>query len=382
MKSPRSRNKQLKKMLNSLSVRFRRLGWLFGATVLIPTALAVVYFGFFASDVYVSEAKFVVRSPEKPAATGLGMILKNNGFSGSGDEVYAAQAFVTSRDALQAINAGDAFRKANSRPDISIFNRFNPLGISGSFEDLYDYYLGKLTVEFNSTSSITTLRFRAFAPRDAQAFNERLLSMGEATVNRLNQRGRQDLVRFAQVELDNAKRQARDAALALAAFRNQSGVIDPQEQATVQVQLISKLQDELIASRAQLNQLRAFTPQNPQIPVLQSRISSLDREIADQLGQVVGSQRSLAGSAARYQRLLLESQYADKLLASSFASLEDARNQAARKQAYVERIAQPNLPDAPLEPRRLRGVLATLALGLVAWGILSLLLAGVREHGR
>ena len=369
-------------MLKALLDQIRRLGWLFASTVLFPTSMAMLYFGLIASDVYVSEAKFVVRSPEKPATSGLGMILKSTGFAEAGDEIYAAQAFVTSRDALMAINADDVFRKANTRSDISIFNRFNPLGLFGSFEDLYAYYGGKVSVEFDTTSSITTLRFRAFAPGDARAFNERLLGMAEATVNRLNQRGRQDLVRFAQNELDNAKRQARDAALALAGFRNQSGVIDPQEQATVQVQLISKLQDQLIASRAQLTQLRAFTPQNPQIPVLQSRIASLEREIADQLRQVVGSQRSLAGNAARYQRLLLESQYSDKLLASAFASLEDARNQAARKQAYVERIVQPNLPDAPLEPRRLRGVLATFALGLVAWGILSLLLAGVREHGR
>ena len=61
-------------------------------------------------------------------------------------------------------------------------------------------------------------------------------------------------------------------------------------------------------------------------------------------------------------------------------SLEEAKNDARRKQAYVERIVQPNLPDQPLEPRRLRGVIATLALGLVLWGIFSMLLAGAREH--
>jgi capsular polysaccharide transport system permease protein len=38
------------------------------------------------------------------------------------------------------------------------------------------------------------------------------------------------------------------------------------------------------------------------------------------------------------------------------------------------------LPDVAQEPHRLRGILATFVLGLVAWGILSMLLAGVREH--
>ena len=61
-------------------------------------------------------------------------------------------------------------------------------------------------------------------------------------------------------------------------------------------------------------------------------------------------------------------------------SLQDARNEARRKQAYVERIVQPNLPDEAAEPRRLRGILATLIVGLIAYAIASMLLAGIREH--
>ena len=51
-----------------------------------------------------------------------------------------------------------------------------------------------------------------------------------------------------------------------------------------------------------------------------------------------------------------------------------------RKQVYIERIVQPSLPDIAIEPKRLRSILATFVFGLVAWGILSMLLAGVREH--
>jgi capsular polysaccharide transport system permease protein len=82
----------------------------------------------------------------------------------------------------------------------------------------------------------------------------------------------------------------------------------------------------------------------------------------------------------QYERLELERQYADKRLAAAMASLQDAEDEARRKQAYIERIAQPSLPDEAAEPRRLRGIFAVFILGLVAWGILKLLLAGVREH--
>ena len=57
-----------------------------------------------------------------------------------------------------------------------------------------------------------------------------------------------------------------------------------------------------------------------------------------------------------------------------------AENEARKKQIYIERIAVPDLTDYPLEPRRLRGIAATLALSLLAWGVATTLLAGIREH--
>jgi len=261
-----------------------------------------------------------------------------------------------------------------------MFDRFNPLGWDGSFEDLFEYYLKKIDIQYATTSSITTLTVRAFTPGDAQSMNRQLLQLSESLVNRLNERGRTDLVRYAAQEVQESEQAARQAAVELARFRNANGIIDPERQATVQLQMISKLQDELIGARMQLLQLRAMAPQNPQIPILQVRISGLAREIDRQLGLVAGDRKSLSATAAQYQRLQLEREFADRRLAAAMNSLEEARNEARRKQAYVERIVQPSLPDEAQEPRRLRGIFATFVLGLVAWGILRMLLAGVREH--
>ena len=87
---------------------FSRVDRLFVLTVVAPTALAILYFGLFASDVYVSESQFVVRSPDKPAASGLGVLLKSAGFSNAGDEIFAAHEYVRSRDALKDLNRNDA----------------------------------------------------------------------------------------------------------------------------------------------------------------------------------------------------------------------------------------------------------------------------------
>ncbi len=357
-----------------------KLDWLFATVVVAPTLIAVLYYGLFASDVYISESRFVVRSPEKPAASGIGIMLKSAGFTNAGDEIFAAKDYITSRDALAILNKDGAFQKAYGNDAVSIFDRFDPLGLTGTGEDLYRYFTGKVAVQHDVTSSITTLSVRAYSAQDAYRFNRQLLEQSEALVNRLNDRGRKDLIGYAEAEVDEARDEASRAAVALASYRNRKGVIDPERQATVQLQMISKLQDELIGARNQLFQLRATVPGNPQIRSLEMRAKSLEREIDGLVGSVAGDTRSLSATAVEYQRLSLERDLADKRLAAAMTSLLEARNEARRKQAYVERIVQPNVPDASLEPRRIRSILATFVLGLVAWGVLGMLLAGVREH--
>lgn len=358
----------------------KKVSPLFLFTVIIPTLLAIIYFGLIASDVYISESRFTVRSPEKSTPTGLGALFKSSGFANAGDEVYAAQDYVQSRDALAALNQRNAFLQAYSAPSISVLDRFPGVLGGTTFEDLYEYYQKKVDVKYETSSSIVTLTMRAYTPQDARRFNEQLLEMAEATVNKLNERGRKDMIRFAQREVDEAKAAAQKSALALSAYRNAVGIVDPEKQATVQIQMISKLQDELIATRTQLTATRTVSPQNPQIEVLTARAQSLSDEINKQLGLVAGSSKSLSSRAAQYQRVLLENQFTEKQLAGAMAALNDARNEANRKQAYVQRIVQPNMPDEPLEPRRWRGILSTLILGLAAWGIISMLVAGMLEH--
>ena len=99
-----------------------------------------------------------------------------------------------------------------------------------------------------------------------------------------------------------------------------------------------------------------------------------------QMDKVAGLSASLTTESPEYERLTLEKEFAAKQLQGAVASLEEARIEAARKQLYLERIVEPITPDMAMEPRRSRNIIATLLLGLVAWGVLSMLLTSVREH--
>lgn len=355
---------------------------LFVVTVLIPTVASVLYFGWFASDVYISESRFVVRAPQRTQQTGvLGALLQGNGFQRAQDDSFTVHDFMTSRDALSELDNKLGVRAAFSDKRLDLFSRFPLPWMDDSAESLFKYYLKRVSVVHDSATSITTLTVRAFTPNEAHDINAMLLSMGEELINKINERGRRDLVKYSMAEVAEAEAKARAAALALANYRNRRAVFDPDRQSALQLQQVTKLQDELIATKLQLAQIKSLSPANPQIPTLERRVRGLEGEMATEMGKVAGGgNNSFTDKAAEFERLQLERSFAERQVASAMTSLEAARSEARRQTLYLERIVQPNTPDEALEPRRLRSMLATFVVGLVAWGVLSMLVAGIREH--
>lgn len=357
------------------------LGWPFFVTVFAPVTAAILYFGILASDVYVSETSFVVKSFDREAPVGIGSLLGSvAGLATSSDDVYAVQDYATSRDALAAINVGNLVRNMYSRPEISLVDRFAPFGLWDTHEDLYQYFRKHLEVETDSRSTMTKIRVRAYRPDDARHISTKLVELSEGLVNQLNTRAQADLINQALDNQRNAEIRANEAALALSAYRIRNRIVDPEKQSALQLQLVSKLQDDLIASQSQLDQIRSIAPNSSQIASLEARVASLKRQIAGEAAAVTGGSTSFAGVTPAYQRLLLESQLADKLLASAISATEDARKEASRKRIYLEVVVKPGLPDYATEPHRLRNIVAVLIIGLMLWGVTSMLVAGVREH--
>ena len=360
--------------------RVKGVNRLFALTVLVPTIVATVYYGLVASDVYVSESRFVVRSPQRQSQTTLlSSLLQGTGVSRAQDDTYSVVNYIQSRDALRELNQGNYILNAYSQHGdiVSRFSRY----FDGSFEALWRYY-GKriVSADLDPTSAITTLQVRSFTAKDSQKINEDLISMSERLVNRMNQRAAADTVKFAQQQVDSATTKAKDAAATVAAYRNSYSVFDPERQSALQLQQITGLQNQLLTSQNQLIQLQSIAPQNPQIPVLKMNIQTLEKQIANTTVGVAGSKDSLSAKAANYARLQLDAQFADRQLDAAMTALQNAQVEASRKQLYLERLVEPNEPDEAIEPKRIRGIVTVFVLGIVAWASLSLLIASVREH--
>lgn len=360
--------------------RIKGVNRLFALTVVVPTTIALVYFGLIASDIYVSESRFVVRSAQRQSQTSVvGALLEGSGFSRAQDDTYPVIDYIQSRDALKELNQHGYIADAYGNHG-DVLSHF-PRSLDDSFEALWKYY-GKhiVSVDLDSTSAITTLQVRSYTAQDAESINEKLLNMGERLVNRMNDRAANDTIQFAQRQVDVAATKAKDAGAALASYRDSYTVFDPEKQSALQLQQATALQSQMFAAQAQLVQLESIASQNPQIPVLKANIATLQKQIEGATSGVTGNKNSLSSKAAAYARLQLDSQFADRQLASTMAALENARAEAQRKQLYLERLVQPNTPDVAIEPKRLRGILTVFVLGLVAWASLSLFLASVREH--
>lgn len=366
-----------KPKINRIAKYFDPLFWLF---VVLPTIVLAIYYGFIASDVYTSESKFVIRSPNQRSASGIGMVLQNIGFNASSDDSYLVRDYLSSRDAVQNLKAKLDIQTKYSAKSVDVVSRFGTIK-EPTFENFYEYFNKKIKVVYDPASSISSLQIEAYTAKDAQNINEELLKMSEDVINRINNNAKNDILAASEKEVQEAQEVSAKAAEALAKYRVKNDVFNPEGQSAIVLQEISKLQDALIQTETQLTQAREITPENPQIKAMETRIKSLKKSIADKSKLVTGpSDISFSNRSVEYQRLQLEKELADKQLASAMATYEQSKNDFNKKQLYLERLAMPSLPDEATKPKRFKNTLSGFVFGLLLWGVVRLFVAGVREH--
>ncbi len=353
---------------------------LFLLIVAFPGLLGVVYYGVICTDQYVSETQFVVRSPNHNAAGLLSGFLQSTGFVRAQDDSYIVSEFMLSRGAMDELVRDDGLKDILSRPEADFLTRFPAPWSRGNGEELFRYYKRAIDINTNSSSGVTTLQVKAVRADDAEKLANALLQHAEGLVNRLNDRARQDAIRYAQIELQDSQDQMSKTQKSLTDFRNREAVVDPNKQSAVALDMIARLSDEVADDQARLKALDEQAPRSPQREALGARVTAVERQISDERARIVGGDNSMAPRIAQYEQLLLEREMAAKMLASAATSLENAKIDAQRQQLYLERISEPNLPDHPLYPKRLGSILMLLAVCFSIFWIVRFLSRQVLEH--
>jgi len=366
--------------IGAATIRFlRSMNIWFWAIVGVPTLLAAVYFFAIAADLYVTEVKFVVRGPNKSPLSSVGALLGAAG--GGSEDTFAVNEFLMSRDAVRKLDQANNLRALLTRPEGDPVTRFPGLMFwRKDFEALYSAYGRFVSVEVDGNSGISTLQIKAYRPEDAQALGRALLAYSEQLVNELNERARQDAVGVFQREVEAAERDIAKIQAQLTAYRIKEKMLDPKTAATGPLALLAQMEGQLANSRAQLAEVIKNAPNSPQIPLIKTRIGSLEKLITDERSKITGDEKSVATSLTEYERLDVQRQLGEKMLASAVTSLESARLEAQRQQLYLETITQPNLSDYPLYPKRIASLSIVVASCLLAYGMAWVLVAGIREH--
>ena len=358
----------------------RRYGWaLFLGVFVLPTVAAAVYYGLIASDRYVSESRFVVRSVNKPAAEGISAYLRDFGIARANDDAYAIQEYLYSRDAMKGVMRRVNLRAVYTRPEADPLTRYHP-GSRDTEEKFYRYFKRQMTVEKDDETGITTVEVSAYRAADAKAIADALVALSEEKINILNLRARRDTLGQAEQTLAQAETGLTDATVALTHYRNVSENVDPMKSAGAAVDRGAALNRSLAMLRVNLQTMLAKAPDNPAIPAVRQRIAALESQIARQQGDLTGAKDGLSEKLGNYEDLKVKQELAAKVYESAQAQMETARQEAMRQQIYIETVVRPNLPDEAVEPRRWRYFLTVALLSCWSFLMLYLLVSGSREH--
>lgn len=350
-------------------------------TFVLPSVIAVLYYGLIAADRYTSEAQFVVRSPSRTTIDQITSVIPTNtGTERSSDEASAVHQFVRSRDAVELLVREADLRAVLSRPESDPIWRFPGWFTRDLREKLFSRYLDFVSIKQDSGTGISTLTVQSFRPEDSVKVAQVLLQGSEALVNRLNERARRDTIRAAEAEVETAKERAFQRREELTAFRTRAGTVDPAKSSQNLLETIGKLSFEVAQVNAQLAEAQRNSPQGPQITGLRNRIQAIEQQIAEEKRQIGGSAQALAPIIAEYERLVLEREFADRALASALSSLENARIESQRQQLYLERVVEPHAADYPSQPKRVMWIIIVVALSFSAHAICRSLVNNIRAY--
>ena len=361
--------------------RLRRQRW-FALFVIAPSLLAAIYFGLIASDIYVSESRFVVKSPDRKQThmPSLANLIQTTGLSAGQEQTSEIIDYLRSRDALRDLATRVDVKGAFAAPTVDRLSRFPEIFQKDNFENLHAYYASMVDVRLDHETGMAVLTANAFAPTQAQALNENLLRLGEDLINRLNERANTKTIKEAEERVIAAQARVRKARVELSQYRNNSELLDPQQQGMGVLEISNSLVAQESALRAKLAAVERATPGHPSLPAIRQRIAALSEQVAAQTGRAVGTPSGIASKMSGYETLLVEQEFATQVLTAANATLEQARAEALKQQYYLERVVQPNRPDDALLPARIKQILivvfASLCLYLVGW----MLVAGILEH--
>lgn len=349
--------------------------------LLVPTFLSLIYFGLWASPMYIAEARFAVRGAENGVidAGGLPSMLLPAG-SAIGTDVNIVTEYIQSPDIMEAVDKELHIFDHFASHDYDIISR---LESDATRDERLSYWQWAVKPSLDPETGIVALSVKAYEPDVAKKLAEAVLAKSEALVNAMSRRAQDDAITLAMREVKTAEGRVSKAQEAMRAFRDRSGMLDPTSTAGGLQGIVSELESEVVKTKAQIAEASTYMSKDaPALVGLRARLAAVEKQLAAEKLRLAGESKlgSMTSIAGEYEDLQIESEFARQQLVSAMTSLEAARVKAEAQSRYVVAFQVPVLPDESLYPRPFLFTLFVFVGALVIVGICSLIIAAVREH--
>jgi capsular polysaccharide transport system permease protein len=367
--------------------RRRIIGILVAAIAVAIPILLSAYYGYFATDRYVTEAQFSIRSGSQntsitDAISGATGIPSAAGMLGAFQDAFVVREYIHSSELVGRIDKELGMVNLFGHDWVDWWSR---LDADATREEMVDYWQYRVSADLDATTGLIKLTVAGFTPEESLTLSKHILVASQDLVNRLSEQARSDALSFASSEVEKAEDRLREARSAVTAFRKKAGDIFPEASAKAQLELVAQLDFELAKAKAELAALN-LDPRAPTARAATARIDALEKQIATERSKLTGSaaypggDEPLSNMVIDYQALEVDRLFAEEFYKGTLTLLESARQEAIKIQRYLVVFVQPGLADEPMEPRRPWAVATVLACTLAAYLILGILYKTVREH--
>jgi len=351
----------------------------FGIVVGFPTLIAAIYFGLFASDLYVSETRFSIRASGGEAVSGLGALLSSPAISGGSQDSIIVADYIRSQEIVNRLDESLDLKKHYTADSIDFVTRMKK---SPTREEIHEYYLKRIELVEDSGGEIIVLRTESPDPRFAQLLAESIVGYSEELVNTLSNRIEADSLRSARAEVELAHERVKASNTAMTGFRSTNTSINPAEETSALLGIVSGLESSMAMAQAELSEKRAFMKEDSVVvKTLKNKIAALNGQLKKEKRRLVGKDgEGMNQLISDYQPLALDQELAQQQYTSALTSLELARIEAQRKKLYLVTFVKPGLPEEALKPERIMKTLTAFIYAFLAFSIGGLMWSALRDH--
>ena len=370
--------------------RMRRRHWGLATSlmgfVLLPLLAIIFYLWVFAVDQYSSVTGFTVRQEEGGGASELlgGLAaLTGSATTADGDILFE---FIQSQALIEAVEQNTDLKSHYSArwSEDPVF----ALWPDASIEELEDYWQRIVRISLDRPTGLIEVQVLAFTPEKAQEISTEILVQSQQMINALNTQAREDAMRYARIDLEEAVTRLKSAREALTAFRTRTQIVDPEADIQGRMGVLNNLQQQLAEALIAFDLLSETTSTNDprmtqaqrRIEVIQERIQSERETFASDTTENGAIGEDYPTLIAEFEGLVVDREFAEETYRAALAALDLARANAERQSRYLATYVSPTLAETSEYPQRATiAGLAALFL-LLSWAVAVLVYYSIRDR--